>query len=856
MATDTSDLRRQVKAFRQSVAPDVYSVETFVPWSEIEDELNQLAEPIAALQHLVDTDHLSTRYLGRAMREEPEIATVVRRLFTAPHGVGLADGRELPEWFEPEYASPEKLARLLMDLGLRRLIPNGAAVADLCRVALVAADSRRRGFRRKADLDERVESLIDAAIASVSHLTNESLTRLPMTEQPEAARGRADIVIAAEGLPVAAVASVFQATSGGRQSRDLSFTYPRLQEDLDAVPMCLLLIADGRGLLEASQRVLETLLDSVAACMTLAQAENALSEALASAVVQRGVRTARRSGLQAIISSKLRADAYVTAGDLPSSYDVARAALAEYASAHPHLALELARNGASITWTPPGALQAARGLVRDFSGLGAARLLAESLRLQRLSPEPLAEDELGLVLIAGELPDDPVLPSRLAIVGATNADADEPSVTAAARLSRQHVAGATIAVLLTADARIWLQRPAPLRAQRTLATSVVVIGADMLMDIVGSVNPRDALVREVLVQADLTKASPFRSTGATPPEMFFGRQQEAADLMSALASSSVAVIGGRRIGKTSLLHRATSSLKSEGWLPFYADLQEAGDWRTFADHVRVRWDVDVDPEFVPGALFAIVAQLRQRGDGPLVVILDEVDQLLRWDQDHGASFVPEAFFRACRALSQEGSAQFVFSGERTIAERLWDPSSPHWNFCRELPLRQLTRSATVALFEDPLRSLGVTLIDRDIALNLVWARTQGHPQIVQWLGEELVKRLNDRDPATRAGVSPIDIEVITDQTDYQAHYVTTYWGQATELERDITVAIADGATSFNELRIALIGHYGADTLRSALRMLTLYGILDDFSEPFAFRAAWMPIALDALGTDGKVASNG
>ena len=32
---------------------------------------------------------------------------------------------------------------------------------------------------------------------------------------------------------------------GGRQQRDLSFTYPNLQERLDAIGMSLFLIADG-----------------------------------------------------------------------------------------------------------------------------------------------------------------------------------------------------------------------------------------------------------------------------------------------------------------------------------------------------------------------------------------------------------------------------------------------------------------------------------------------------------------------------------------------------------------------------------------------------------------------------------
>ena len=45
-----------------------------------------------------------------------------------------------------------------------------------------------------------------------------------------------------------------------------------------------------------------------------------------------------------------------------------------------------------------------------------------------------------------------------------------------------------------------------------------------------------------------------------------------------------------------------------------------------------------------------------------------------------------------RALG-EGVCQFVFSGERLLAERLWDASWPHWNFCLPVPVKQLDRGA-------------------------------------------------------------------------------------------------------------------------------------------------------------------
>src|SRR5207253_333476 len=106
---------------------------------------------------------------------------------------------------------------------------------------------------------------------------------------------------------------------------------------------------------------------------------------------------------------------------------------------------------------------------------------------------------------------------------------------------------------------------------------------------------------------------------------------------------------------------------------------------------------DVPTAFDPDGLFELVTSLDDKSGRTPVFLLDETDQLLRWDASHDTA-VPEAFVRACRTLSQQGVAQFVFSGERVISQKLWDAQSPHWNFCRPLMLRQLERDAAEELF--------------------------------------------------------------------------------------------------------------------------------------------------------------
>ncbi len=87
-----------------------------------------------------------------------------------------------------------------------------------------------------------------------------------------------EYVIAAGKRPIAGIATVFQNQSGGRQQRDLAVTYPLLQERLAARGMQLILITDGQGLREASERTLALLFESVRFPMTIEQAIGGMLE--------------------------------------------------------------------------------------------------------------------------------------------------------------------------------------------------------------------------------------------------------------------------------------------------------------------------------------------------------------------------------------------------------------------------------------------------------------------------------------------------------------------------------------------------------------------------------------------------
>jgi hypothetical protein len=159
---------------------------------------------------------------------------------------------------------------------LPRVLPQGADVRQLVQVSAVGLDSRRRGFRRGRSLESRIDGVLRRAVAEVRTRVGIDISFVVPSSQPQQARGRVRALLAVDGTPVVALQTVIQATSGGRQQRDLALTYPRLQEELDALSVSLILIADGRGLLETPRRVLNELFASVASCMTFQQADEGL----------------------------------------------------------------------------------------------------------------------------------------------------------------------------------------------------------------------------------------------------------------------------------------------------------------------------------------------------------------------------------------------------------------------------------------------------------------------------------------------------------------------------------------------------------------------------------------------------
>lgn len=847
-----TEVGEAIEAFRRTVSPHLLSRDDFIDWSLVESGLREAEAGTAHLQRFVSEGDFRVDALANEIRAHPAVYGVILSLI-AFHG----SSSQVSKWgMDPDApqsdAKARQLAEQLIYVGLENVLGNRPDIRQLLRIAEIYKDGLRRRFRSGKKLDVRIDTIVREAIRTAASDTDLEI-KLDLSALTDYQLRRfVEYVVVVDKRPVAAIATVFQNQSGGRQQRDLSITYPLLQERLSSLGIALILIADGQGLKEASDKTLTTLFEAVRFPMSINQAvDGHLEEAIAEVGRSPPVVSVDQAALNRIILDILNARGQVSADELPLTRNHAVLVLARFVETNKQLALKLSIESDSLAWSRPDLVQRARGLGVVFDPRKALDLFAELLgsRESHAAIEGGAQHSLQLI-------DDDALFTDKMLVSASHSGLTADLAKTIGIRAMQDCPGSSVAFLLLPQGLGRQELDTHRKKQAVFTVNIVVLGAADILSMAKASSPRRRLVNVVLDQSNLTKASPFVLSNATPQRMFYGRDAEAATIKQNIGTNSVAILGSRRIGKTSLIRRLYSDLDEAGFLPYFGDCQTVKTWQDFSVLARSEWQVDVPAAFTPHHLSDIVDQLASAPERQVVILLDEIDQLLEWDRRQTMDSVPEAFFRACRSLSQDGKAQFVFSGERTIAGRLWDPHSPHWNFCRPIQLRQLTKEAASALLVRPLQSMNIRIDDVQAFTDEAWRRTSGHPQIVQHLGDKLVRLLDSRTDRTTLSLSAAEIRSVSETYEFAEHYLHTYWGQAIELERAISLIVAERPVSASELenRLNEEGLHKEGDIADALRMLNLYGVIEESEEGFALRAQWFPEALSHYGGVAAVVS--
>ncbi len=365
----------------------------------------------------------------------------------------------------------------------------------------------------------------------------------------------------------------------------------------------------------------------------------------------------------------------------------------------------------------------------------------------------------------------------------------------------------------------------------------IVLDGRVLRHIIMAQHPERRLIDVILSQVDLTVVSPYVTSGPVPENMFFGRDNELKTITRKIKDASFALVGGRKIGKTSTLSKIYRMLaETMDHFPLYLDCQPVRDYGTFFDAVSAIWEVRL-PDPTPQNFRSMVVDLaREWRRGTIVILLDEIDALLQYDLEN-----QETVFRVFRALSQEARCRFVFCGERVLETQLHAPDSPLFNFCDVIHLSHLDRKSARRIILEPMADMGIAFEDVDTTVMRIMDISSCHPNIVQYICQRLIQAVNARGSRL---IKLADLTDVTESGTFQEFLLEVVWGNATALEKIISLLMIPQPMTTLEYvheRLKKLDLWVTRRqLEEAMRGLRLYSIAHKESEGYLFDHQMFP----------------
>ena len=361
------------------------------------------------------------------------------------------------------------------------------------------------------------------------------------------------------------------------------------------------------------------------------------------------------------------------------------------------------------------------------------------------------------------------------------------------------------------------------------AQDFIILTQEDILNFLAARQPQQALAIPISRQRNMTTLSPFVVNGPVPEQMFFGRKGEVRTLVEGAVNLNHAIIGNRKIGKTSLLNRVATRLKSEEHLlPIRMDCQNLPDaasfYQAFQEAIGFEQPIHTAQDFTK-VIRAVAAQ----GKTPLLLLLDEVDILMAAEKEQN-----ELLISTWRALAQAGECRFIFCGSGGLARQISDPKSAFFNFPQTLSLGYLLASEVQLVLTQPMETLGIEMENAETFHEKVLSMTSGHPNLVQYLGRELVGIANLRQEKC---INPDDLQTIQNTSAYARFYFETIWGAVNPLEKLVTLLAPPETFRVGDMQTLLEKEevsFSEEELDQALELLTVYAILERKGREYSF----------------------
>jgi hypothetical protein len=263
-----------------------------------------------------------------------------------------------------------------------------------------------------------------------------------------------------------------------------------------------------------------------------------------------------------------------------------------------------------------------------------------------------------------------------------------------------------------------------------------------LKNILLAESPGTAFLDAILDQIHLSSLSPLQFAGPVNAmsNMFYGREAERKTIVSSMfsqSSRSHAVIGPRRIGKTSLLFRVKEEIaQRKHYRAVFMDLgsypkADQPWYKAALSALGVQQHIASLPDFV-----SAVRGYCANSGSKVAFFLDEVDDLLQAEEHNEYEFS-----KALRAIINEANVKVVIAGYAQLYFEMCNMRSPMFNIFQPVELSSLDERDACALIEESFRNIfHVTRAD----IQYILEKTTCYPIFIQFFCNELV-RLADKE---------------------------------------------------------------------------------------------------------------
>ncbi len=315
--------------------------------------------------------------------------------------------------------------------------------------------------------------------------------------------------------------------------------------------------------------------------------------------------------------------------------------------------------------------------------------------------------------------------------------------------------------------------------------NLVLIGAEEQNTILKSRRPSGELLDLISAKIPISNLSPYETRAPVTGSRFFGREHEIARIISN-PDTNYAILGIRRIGKTSLL-RETERILKEGEDRAHVVYLECSDLLSMDDYVRevvrklnprelTRLHMQKYVFFFPDFLERMSRAYKTK----IIFLLDEVDNLVIMQRGNWE------LFRMLRASANKGACQYIIAGFREAMREQYLLDSPFYNFAQEIRLSEFTRQQAHDLIVTPMENLRVRFKNKEEVVSRIFEETSGQPNLIQYYCLILLRHL---DQTGLREINPDSLIDVYEDEGFQSHLLTSYMQNTENREKALVYAV-------------------------------------------------------------------